>query len=311
MGLCASSSRTQILIADAFKANAFKLHCDVRSSTLHSGRPGRFRGRVAGASYTLCVRLGQDMRSFLVRLAISAVALSVAGCGTYGNYSSGAQQEADHIQSVSAQYGSASQYCNQKIADNPDYAPLKAKTSLDTPPQFTLQMLNDKTSPNKKEISLLYRVYGDRQQCRKIYLDGAAQMSPLLLNVLVENYSDGDKLWAQATAGRLTWGQFNQSRKDINTQGQQREIQVTAQINSQLQQQHQAELAQQQLAQQQARAAAIAGLANGLQNASNAYGRAAAATSTYQPPPPPPMEPSCAEGYRCMGRTLQADGVWR
>jgi hypothetical protein len=37
----------------------------------------------------------------------------------------------------------------------------------------------------------------------------------------------------------------------------------------------------------------------------------------YQPPPPPltdampPLIPSCAEGYRCMGRALQADGVWR
>jgi len=253
-------------------------------------------------------RRGDHMRFILVPIAISAIALSVAGCGSsYNTYSSGAQQEADHIQSVSAQYGSAGQYCDQKIANNPEYASLKAKTSLDAPPQFSLQMLNDRTSPNKKEISLLYRVYGEKQQCRKVYLDGAAEMSPLLLNVLVENYSDVDKLWAQATAGRLTWGQFNQSRKDIMTQGQQKEIQVTAQIYSVLQQQNQVELAQQQ----QARAAAIAGLANGLQNASNAYGTAAGATSIYQPPPPPPMVPSCAEGYQCMGRTLQADGVWR
>jgi hypothetical protein len=31
----------------------------------------------------------------------------------------------------------------------------------------------------------------------------------------------------------------------------------------------------------------------------------------WPPPPPPPLVPSCAEGYQCMGRTLQADGVWR
>jgi len=204
------------------------------------------------------------MRPILVPLAISAIALSVAWCG---NSSTGAQQEVARIQSVSAEYGAAGTACVQKIANNPDYASLKAKTPLDTPPQFSLEMLNDKSSPNKKEISLLYRVYGDRQQCNKIFLDGAAEVSPLLQSVLVENYSDADKLWAQATVGRLTWGQFNQDRKDLTTQGQQREIQASTQINSQLQSQNQAELAQQQ----QARAAAIANMQAGLKRAGDAY----------------------------------------
>jgi cell division septum initiation protein DivIVA len=184
------------------------------------------------------------LQSILVPIAVSAIALSVVGCST------GAQQEVARIQSVSAEYGAAGQDCVQKIADNPDYAPLKAKTPFATPPQFSLEMLNDRSSPNKKGISLLYRMYGDRQQCNKIILDGAAKMNPLYQSVLIESYSDADKLWAQATAGRLTWGQFNQGRKDLLAQLQQRDIQVTAQINSQLQSQHQAELA--------ARAAAIA-----------------------------------------------------
>ena len=143
------------------------------------------------------------MRFIFVSLTACAVALSVAGCGST---TTGAQQEANRIKSVAADYKAAGMDCQQKIAANPDYAPLKAKTSIDTPPQFALQMLNDKTLPTKKEIALLYRVYSDGQECRKIYLDGASNMSPLVHSVLVENYAAAEKLWAQATAGRLTWG---------------------------------------------------------------------------------------------------------
>lgn len=152
------------------------------------------------------------------------------------------------MQAVSAETSATGQACIQNISDNPVYAPLKLKTSLDFNPQYSLQMLNDKASPNKQEISLLYRVYGDIQECRKIALDGASKTHPLILLTYVETFSDSDKLWAQVTAGRLTWGQFNQGRKDITTQGQEKMIQANAQIGSQLQNQNQAELEQRQRA---------------------------------------------------------------
>jgi hypothetical protein len=204
------------------------------------------------------------MRFIFVSLTACAVALSVAGCGST---TTGAQQEANRIKSVAADYKAAGMDCQQKIAANPDYAPLKAKTSIDAPPQFALQMLNDKTLPTKKEIALLYRVYSDGQECRKIYLDGASNMSPLVHSVLVENYAAAEKLWAQATAGRLTWGQFNEGRKDLAAQYQAQLDQAFAQINSQLRQENQAEIAQQQ----QARAAAIANMQAGLKRAGDAY----------------------------------------
>ena len=182
------------------------------------------------------------MRYILVPVAIGAIVLSVAGCST------AAQREATRIQSVEAEYKASGDACIQSISNNPDYASIKLKTPTDTPPQFLLQMLNDKTSPTKKEIALLYRVYSDIQECRKIYLDGAAKMHPLILTGLVEAYSANDKLWAQMTAGQLTWGQFNQGREDIYNQTREKQIQAVAQIGSQLQNQNQAELDQRQRA---------------------------------------------------------------
>jgi hypothetical protein len=185
---------------------------------------------------------GEDMGRVFLPLAICAIVLSIGGCST------GAQREAARMQATAAESNASGQDCFQHIADNPDYTPLKFKTSLDFNPQYSLQMLNDKTSPNKQEISLLYRVYGDIQECRKIALDGASKTHPLILLTYVETFSESDKIWSQATGGRLTWGQFNEGRKNVTTQAQKQMIQANAQIGSQLQNEHQGELAQRQRA---------------------------------------------------------------
>ena len=212
--------------------------------------------------------LGLNMRCILSLIAACAVALSVAGCST------GAQQEATHLKSVAGEYKAESDACNQKIADNPEYSPLKSKTVVDGAQQFTLQMLNDKTSPNKRDISLLNRLYGDYQECRKFFMESVSQTLPLSVNAFVELSSDTDKLWVQATAGRLTWSQFNQGRKDLVTRKQEELNQATAQVNSQLQQANQAELAQRRQA-----------VSAGLQSIGNAYANMPVQSS---PPPPPP-----------------------
>jgi hypothetical protein len=182
------------------------------------------------------------MRCILVPFILYATVTVLVGCST------GAQREAGRMQAISTETAASGQACIQNVADKPEYASLKSKTVLSPDPQFTLQMLNDKSSPNKQEISLLYRVYGDLQDCRKILLDGASKIHPLLLFTLVEGYADIDKLWAQTTGGGLTWGQFNESRKAYGTRFQQKFIQANMQIASQLQNQHQSEMDQRQRA---------------------------------------------------------------
>ena len=108
------------------------------------------------------------MRIVLVALSVTAAAI-VGGCST------GAQREAARIQSVENATAASSVACVQGIADDPKFASLKTKTVLDPNPQFPLQMINDATKPTKKEISLLYELYGAAQQCRKEALDGASK----------------------------------------------------------------------------------------------------------------------------------------
>ena len=141
-----------------------------------------------------------------------------------GSGCTGAQIEANRMQKVATETTDFIQSCFHNIAENPEYASLRSKTYFGLDTQFPLQMLNDKTSPNKQDIALLYKAYGDVQDCRKIALDGASRMHPLVLLTLVESYAESDKLWAEATSGRLTWGKFNEGRKALTTQGQARMI---------------------------------------------------------------------------------------
>ena len=206
------------------------------------------------------------MRRILLPAAIGTIALSIAACGNGGS-STSAQMEMSRLTLVAAGYKTATDACYQKITENPAYAPLRSKTVVDAREQFTLQMLNDKVYPNKREVSLLSRLYVDFQECRKPFMESVAQTLPQSQNIFVESFSNTDRVWAQVTGGRLTWGQFNQSRKDDATQREEALNQATSQVDAQLQQENQTELAQQQ----QARAAAIANMQAGLKRAGDAY----------------------------------------
>jgi hypothetical protein len=101
----------------------------------------------------------------------------------------GAQIEANRIKKVGAETLASANTCSDNIFENPKYAPIASKTDLSRPNNITLQMLNDKTSPNKQEIALLYAFHGEMQDCRKIALDGVSKMHPLYMLTLVENYA--------------------------------------------------------------------------------------------------------------------------
>jgi hypothetical protein len=170
------------------------------------------------------------------------VAALVSGCST------GAEMEARRIQQTAAQTEATGKACIESVAADPQYASLKNKTYLGTDNQFPLAILTDKTYPTRDQIALLYKLYGDLQECRKIALDGFAKMHPLYLLVMVETFSSGDHLWAQFADGRMTWGNFNQARRDITTQNQTKMAQAATQVDPQLQNQHQFELQQRQRA---------------------------------------------------------------
>ena len=115
-------------------------------------------------------------------------------------------------------------------------------------PQFPLQYLTDQSKPTKAQIAVLYELYGDIQRCRKIELEGVAKANPLVVTVLINEYSAADHIWTDAVTGKLTWGKFNELRKALLADFEANLTEAKAKINAELQNEHQFEMEQRQRA---------------------------------------------------------------
>jgi len=161
----------------------------------------------------------------------------------------GVQIEAASMQKDAASTRESATACLQEVFSKPEFAGLSKKLYLSTlhqtvPPEY----LNNDSNPTKPDIADLYRLHGDVQACRKIVLDGASARHPLILTVIVESYSESDRLYADAVSGKLTWGQFNEARQTLNTKGLARLTEADTRIRGELQGQHQFEVEQRQRA---------------------------------------------------------------
>jgi hypothetical protein len=65
---------------------------------------------------------------------------------------------------------------------------------------------------------------------------------------LVQSFSEKDKVYTDFVDGRMTWGQFNQSLKDIGEKTQVAGMRAANQIDANLQNQHAFEIEQRQRA---------------------------------------------------------------
>jgi hypothetical protein len=173
-----------------------------------------------------------------VRHAVLAIALAwLAGC-------TGAQVESLRMQNATRSVVAASAECMDGILGNPERQDILTKAYLGKDGQIPLAMLTDPRRPTQDDIRQIYRLHGDIQDCRKVALDGAAKVHPLIVMLLIETYAEGDKAYAGITSGLVTFGQFNQYQKDIFTNAQMKLTQVVAQIDAQLANRHQFELQQ-------------------------------------------------------------------
>jgi hypothetical protein len=158
----------------------------------------------------------------------------------------GAQREATRIQQESSSTADQGKACLAAASQKPEYAHLMTKTYYgnENPPNFPLRMLNDEARPTKQEIKSIYALYADVQNCRQLVLTGVSKAHPLLVLALTEGYSQSDRLWADFTKGKMTWGQFNTGRKTITEDTTTRLTQANMQIGSQLEQRHESEMEQ-------------------------------------------------------------------
>ena len=115
-------------------------------------------------------------------------------------------------------------------------------------PSAPLQYLTDNTRPTKKDISDIYKLHADEQRCRKVLLDASSNISPAHAAIIINVYAASDKLWAEFTSRRMTWGKFNSERQAIGQQARQQQAELGMRVVSQLQNQNQFELEQRQRA---------------------------------------------------------------
>src|SRR5262245_9183403 len=72
--------------------------------------------------------------------------------------------------------------------------------------------------------------FGADQECRRVLLEGAVRMHPLVVTIFIEWFAASDRVYAEAIFGRLTWGQFNQGLRKLGLQAQARLRQAHALI---------------------------------------------------------------------------------
>ena len=103
------------------------------------------------------------------------------------------------------------------MASKPTTNRLRTKVYLGTDDRGTGPHLANRDRPTGPEIALLDTLNADLRDCRKIALTEAP---PARVANLAELHTATEKLWIEGAAGRLTWGQFNQRRRTIDTQEQ-------------------------------------------------------------------------------------------
>src|SRR5262245_8302518 len=179
----------------------------------------------------------------------AVLAVYLSGCGT-----------AVPVEPVQAQRTAASPPQMTRMAAAGDscstkpyakrYAGLAKKMYLDPDlnRSMPVQYLTDESKPTKTEIADLYRLHADVQACRKILLDAASKVHPLILTALIESFTDNDRVWAEAASGKLTWGQFNEARERLALQATVKMTEVEGQIDAQLQRRDQFDVQQRQRA---------------------------------------------------------------
>ena len=133
-----------------------------------------------------------------------------------------AQGERARLQRLSTETTASITTCTEAVNDNPKYLSLKSKLYLGSADTIPPELLSVRAKPEAQDIPLIQDVQRDLLACRHIMLEGAARMHPRVLAVVTEGYESTDRLWGDLIAGRITFGQFNEGRREITAQSRQR-----------------------------------------------------------------------------------------
>jgi hypothetical protein len=166
--------------------------------------------------------------------------LCVAGCAT------AAQREVERMKSSAERGISASDACQAKVEATPDYQSIKALMPGQDGPSLVAQTNSSKAAP--EEIRALFAVHAAAVPCRKIRLEAAGDVSPLLVPPLAEHYARVDAAYVGLVERKLTWGEFNRAVEASRLQGKSQFEAAAAHLQRGLNQSHSAEVARRQQA---------------------------------------------------------------
>src|SRR5262249_33449975 len=135
-----------------------------------------------------------------------------------------------------AQVAAAGESCTAQPYSRRRYARLAKRRYLDPDlnRSMPVQYLTDESKPTPAGTGDSYRRHAEVQRRREVWLASGSRVHRLILTALIESFAENDRVWAQAAAGKLTWGQFNEARERLALQATAKMTEVEGQIDSQV-----------------------------------------------------------------------------
>ena len=140
----------------------------------------------------------------------------------------------------------AARSCDTQVEATPEYQSIKAYMPTDEGPSLATQTNSSKATP--EEIRSIFAVHAAMAPCRKIRVEAAHDVSPLLVPRLVEKYTRNYAIFVGLVEKKLTWGEFSRALEALHIAGKKQFDAAIAQIAQGLNQSQSAEVVRRQQA---------------------------------------------------------------
>jgi hypothetical protein len=147
------------------------------------------------------------MKAIFLGIAV----LAIGGCA------STPPPEAARVHGIAATDAPAIDACWRKGLASPPHQALRAKMGdhADSP---TLAMKSNAQKATPQEATLLWSLQQDYlAPCRRMALESAAKVDPMIVAILTESYARADANTARLIARDITWGEFVSENQAIVT----------------------------------------------------------------------------------------------
>jgi hypothetical protein len=158
------------------------------------------------------------------------------------------------METAGSQAKSAYDACVAQAKTLPSYGVVGTKLHIWEQGEPSIDQRMDNSIPTPAEVQALLALHREGiEPCRKIALDGATKIHPVLPGILAEAYANGDANYVKLAKREETWGEYVTAEDQINRSAKAKLAQAEQQVVGRLQASH-----TQELQRRQAAAAALA-----------------------------------------------------